>query len=60
LHFIAGNTALANGTDTTPQFTVVQETTKYQVFVLDISGSMWVSTHSKSETILWVYMCILC
>lgn len=31
-------------TDTTPEFIILQETTKRQVFVLDVSGSMDVIT----------------
>jgi len=54
-YFNTAYATLPNDTDTTPQFTVVQETTKYQVFVLDVSGSMSVSRNSftiKSHVII--------
>jgi len=43
LIILTGEYKLPNDTDTTPDFILVQETTKQQLFVLDTSGSMSVS-----------------
>ena len=40
LFIYLGATKLPASTDTTPTFEIIQETTNYRVFVLDVSGSM--------------------